>query len=129
MGVKSYDLFTCSHVAENISLGIDFHLVKPQASHLFGDTLDVRFLITALAREFYNVPQKFGHVSLITLCSFFDFVKIHDYFSFLEFIILKLLSLTVISAPHDGFVSLRICISFGGEEQDSGLFVQSKMLS
>ena len=55
VGVKSYDLFTCSHVAENISLGIDFHLVKPQASHLFGDTLDVRFLIAALAWELNDI--------------------------------------------------------------------------
>ena len=58
VGVKADKRFAGSHVAQYISHGIDLNLVKVQLSHLFGNAVDVSFLIAALTGNLYDVPQE-----------------------------------------------------------------------
>ena len=81
MCIVSDDLIACSHVTDDISLRIDNDLVEVQFLHLSGDSVDVSFLIAALSRILHDSAKKCGHVFLITLCSFLDFVEVHSFHS------------------------------------------------
>ena len=81
MCIVSDDLIACSHVADDISLRIDNDLVKIQFLHFGGDSVDVSLFIAALSRILHDSAKKCGHVFLITLCSFLDFVEVHNFHS------------------------------------------------
>ncbi|CDA97068.1 unknown [Lachnospiraceae bacterium CAG:215] len=121
------DLFSGSHVTDDISLWVDDYFIKSDFFHLGSDRVDVGFLITAFARVFYDRTKKCGHVFFVSLCSLFDFVQIHFLISFS--FLCKVYRLHFISVPDDGFVTIRIRISLGGEEQDFGILIQSEMFS
>ena len=70
-----------SHVADDISLGINDYFVKVQFLHFCRDRINVRFLIAAFARIPDDGTQECSHVCLIVLCSFFDLVKVHGFLS------------------------------------------------
>ena len=136
MCIVCYDFIACSHVSDDISLRIDNDLVEVQFLHFGSNCVDVCFLIAALARILYDSAEKCGHVFLITLCSFFDFVEVHSFnllslFApcnarhsstplrcFVNVIVHQVPEcLSVVPAPDDGFVSLGIRVAFGGEEE------------
>ena len=78
MPVKGDDLLPRAHPAQSVALRVDLRLVKPQLLHLPDGPPDHPLLLTALAGDGDQVPQKSAHVRLIPLGGPLDGFKIHS---------------------------------------------------
>ena len=79
VSVEADEGLSRSHIAEDVSHGIDFYLIKFEFSHFFGDTVDVGFFIAAFTGVFYDVSQETGHILFVVLGCFFNFGVIYSH--------------------------------------------------
>ena len=79
MRVIGDDPVSGSHVADDISLGIDNDLVEVELFHLCCNGVDVSFLVAAFTGILYDSAKKCGHVFFVALSGLFDFVQVHSF--------------------------------------------------
>ena len=79
MSVETDESASGSHIAKDISHWVNLNFIKAKLLHLFFNTHYMILLTAALAWKMNQFTKKFGHICFIILCSFFDFVIIHNF--------------------------------------------------